>query len=142
MRLPRSRGAAAPPYADLPFFEGWTDADLARLGRLAEVLDYAPGEVVCPPVQLVREFFVVLSGRAEVVEGSRRLDDVGPGDTVGEQGLLSGGQLRAAVVARTPLTALYLGPREFHGLLREAPSFGRALSIVLADRLARLPVSA
>ena len=142
MRLHRSRGAAAPPYTGLAFFQGWTDADLARLDRLAEVVEYAPGEVVCAPVRLVREFFVVLSGQAEVVEGARRLCELGPGDTVGEQGLLIGAQLQAAVLARTDLSALYLGPREFHGLLREAPSFGRALSIALADRLFRLPASA
>lgn len=142
MRLHRVRGAAAPPYAGLAFFEGWADADLARLDRLAEVVEYEPGEVVCAPVRLVREFYVVLTGRAEVQEGRRRLGTLGPGDTIGEQGLLIGTQLRAAVVAQTYVKALYLGPREFHGLLREAPSFGRALSIALADRLARLPVPA
>lgn len=142
MRLHRFRGTAAPPYAGLAFFQGWTDADLARLDRLAEVVQYTAGEVVCAPVRLVREFVVVLAGEAEVVENARRVCVLRPGDSVGEQGLLVGSQLTAAVLARTDLTVLYLGPREFHGLLREAPSFGRALSVALADRLARLPVSA
>jgi CRP-like cAMP-binding protein len=141
VKLNRSRGTRS-PYAELDFFRGWADEDLHRLERLAEVVEYEPGEVIAAQGLYPREFLVVVCGRADVLVGRRRLGTVETGETIGEQALLAGSATPAAVVAQTYLKALLLGQREFNGLLYEAPSLGRRLSILLADRLSQLPASA
>jgi CRP-like cAMP-binding protein len=131
-----------PSYADLPFFKGWSDTELARLGRLVEVVDYEPGDVIAAGGQLAREFVVIVCGQVDVVEGRRRLGTLGAGDTIGEEGLLADSVTRGAAVAQTYVKALVLGPRQFHGLLYEAPAMGRRLSLLLAERLAAVAATA
>jgi CRP-like cAMP-binding protein len=134
--------AARPSYADLPFFSGWTDAELARVSRLAEIVDYEPGDVIAAGGQRAREFVLIICGTVDVVDGRRRLVTLGAGDTIGEQGMLADSITRGAAVAETYVRALVLGPRQFHGLLFDAPSMGRRLSLLLARRLAELPATA
>lgn len=139
MRLPRSR-AHRSPYADLAFFAGWTPGDLQRMQRFAEVVEYEPGELVVSQGQLAVEFLVIVCGRAAVLADNRPIGLLADGDTIGEVTLLGGTVSPVTVVAQAPLKALLLGPREFNGLLSEAPSMGRRLSTLLAGRLREQPV--
>lgn len=127
--------AARSPYADLSFFSGWTDAELERMSRLVEVVDYEPGEILAAGGRRAQEFVIIIRGTVDLVEGRRRLRTLGEGDTVGEEGMLSDAMVPAAAIARTYVQALVLGRRQFHGLLHETPSMGRRLSMVLAQRL-------
>ena len=134
MRLPRPRTHRS-DYADLAFFSGWSAADLDRMERVAEVVEYEPGELVTSQGQLAREFLVIVCGRAAVLTNDQPTRVLGDGETIGEEAMLAGPASSVAVVAQTYLKALLLGPQQFHGLLSEAPSMGRRLSLVLANRL-------
>lgn len=125
-------------YADLAFFVGWSDRDLTRLESLAEVVEYEPGEVITTQgMPTGREFLVITCGRATVTSGTGQRHVLEAGESIGaEDMLLLDGRSRTSVIADTYLTAILLGPREFHGLLAEAPSMGRRLALLLADRLA------
>ncbi|MDP9183291.1 MAG: cyclic nucleotide-binding domain-containing protein [Actinomycetota bacterium] len=140
MKLLTSR-AARSPYAHLPFFVGWSDAELTRMSRLIEVIDYEPGDILAAGGQRAREFIVIVCGKVDVVEGRRRLATLGEGDTIGEEGMLTDALMSSAAVAQTYVKALVLGPRQFHGLLYDAPSMGRRLSMMLAARLAARPAT-
>ena len=128
--------AARSPYAHLPFFAGWTDTELARMSRLVEVIDYEPGDILATGGERAREFVIIVCGTVDLVDGRRRLRTLGEGDTIGEEGMLSDAMTPAAAVAQTYVRALVLGPQQFHGLLYDAPSMGRRLSMMLAARLA------
>ena len=141
MKLLTSR-AARSPYAHLPFFAGWTDAEMTRMSRLVEVIDYEPGDIIAAGGRRTREFVIIVCGQVDVVEGRRRLHTLGEGDTIGEEGMLSDALTTAAAVAQTYVKALVLGQQQFHGLLYEAPSMGRRLSMMLAQRLATRPAIA
>lgn len=130
------------PYANVPFFAGWTDAELNRLSRLVEVIDYEPGDILAAGGQPAREFHVIVVGKVDAVVGRRRLRTLGEGDTIGEEGMLADTVSNVAFVAQTYVRALVLGHRQFHGLLYDAPSMGRRLSLMLAKRLATHPVPA
>lgn len=124
-------------YTDIPFFRGWSAVDLARLDRLAEVVEYEPGEIISSPgLTAGKEFLVITKGRAVVRPNRGERVVVEAGETIGEQAMLLGSGDGFTAVAETYLEALLLGPREFHGLLAEAPSLGRRLSLNLAHRLA------
>jgi CRP-like cAMP-binding protein len=127
-------------YADLAFFVGWSDRDLSRLDSLAEIVEYEPGEIITTQgMPTGREFLVITCGRATVTAGDGQRQVLEAGESIGaEDMLLRDGRSRTSVVADTYLTALLLGPREFHGLLAEAPSMGRRLALLLADRLASI----
>jgi CRP-like cAMP-binding protein len=61
--------------------------------------------------------------------------DLGPGDHFGELALLDGGPRTATVIARTPLTVLVLGQREFAGVLDSVPGIAHKLLATLATRI-------
>ena len=134
--------AARSPYAHLPFFAGWTDAELARMSRLVETVDYEPGDIIAAGGQRTREFVIIVCGTVHVVEGRRRLATLGEGDTIGEEGMLADAMTPAAAIAQTYVKALVLGTKQFHGLLYDAPSMGRRLSMMLAARLVAQPAGA
>src|SRR5690348_11200375 len=141
MKMLRSRTSRS-PYSNLPFFSGWTDAELDRLSRVVEVIDYEPGDILAAGGQPSKEFLVIVVGTVDAVEGRRRLRTLGEGDTIGEEGLLSDSVSKTAFIAQTYVRALVLGHRQFHGLLYDAPSMGRRLSLMLAKRLAAVPATA
>ena len=138
MKLPRSHPHPS-PYAELAFFAGWTADDLQRMQRLAEVVEYEPGEIVTSQGGLALEFLVIVRGRAVVLADGRPVGCLAAGETIGEVAMLGGTVSPVAVVAQTYLEALLLGPREFNGLLTEAPSMGRRLAALLAARLREQP---
>ena len=134
----RDAGHRAARYAELAFFVGWSELDLTRLENLAEVVEYEPGEIITTQgMPTGREFLVITNGRATVTGGDGRRQELHAGESIGaEDMLVRDGRSRTSVVADTYLTAILLGPQEFHGLLAEAPSMGRRLALLLADRLA------
>lgn len=134
----RDTATAASRYADLAFFVGWSERDLSRLDSLAEVVEYEPGEIITTQgMPTGREFLVITRGRATITAGDGQRQTLAAGESIGSEDMLRGdGRSRTSVIADTYLTALLLGPREFHGLLSEAPSMGRRLALLLADRLA------
>jgi CRP-like cAMP-binding protein len=134
MKLPRPRSHQS-PYADLAFFSGWSSDDLHRMERLAELVEYEPGEIVTSQGQLAREFLVIVCGRAAAMSNHQPIRTITEGETIGEEAMLAGPSASVAVVAQTYLKALLLGPQQFNGLLSEAPSMGRRLSQLLARRL-------
>lgn len=127
------------PYADVPFFTDWTAPELALLERLVEVVELEPGDVLVHAGRRSQEFYVVARGRVQLLEGRRHAGVLQAGDSLGAEGLLSGAASPVTAVAETCVQALVLGPRQFRGLLHEAPSMGRRLATLLAERLAAIP---
>ena len=70
-----------------------------------------------------QEFFVVVSGTADVTRDGAHVAALEAGDFFGEVGLLGAGRERTAtVVATSPMRLLVLARRQFRELLFAAPS--------------------
>ncbi len=69
-------------------FERCTKRELDALQRIATPLDVPAGKVLTAEGEIGREFFVVVSGRAEATRGGVRLATVEPGSFFGEMALL------------------------------------------------------
>jgi CRP-like cAMP-binding protein len=83
----------------------------------------SPGDELTRQGGHAREFFVVVSGTAEVHRDGERIGHLGPGDFFGEVGLLGPRWERSAtVVATSPMRALVMARRQFRELLFAAPT--------------------
>src|SRR5712691_8572478 len=100
-----------------------------------EALERAVREVCLPAGARVFEagdpadsLFIVRSGLIDVVgqgsAGATRIVTIGPGETVGEQSLLSGRPRSAAAVAQTGVTLWRLDHIDFIRLVASLPQFG------------------
>jgi CRP/FNR family transcriptional regulator, cyclic AMP receptor protein len=105
------------------------------VARLADTVDVVAGEGLASQGGHAREFFVVVSGTADVLRDGRLVGSVGPGDFFGEVGLLGRGWTRTAtVVATSPMRLLVLARNEFRELLAAFPAIAGPIVHAAAQR--------
>lgn len=105
---------------DLDLFEECKRADLALIDRTGATIDVPSRRVLCREGSVGEEFFVLISGLAEVSTASGRIAMLGSGGWFGEVALLNGTRRCASVTTMTASTLLVFGMREFRTLL-DAP---------------------
>jgi cytochrome P450 len=124
---------------ELDLFEGCGDAELDRIAAaVGPEFGVAAGTVLFREGDAARDCTVILEGEADVLVAGRYVGSAGPGESVGEMGLLDDAPRSATVVARTPLRARVIDAAAFDALLDDAPSVSRALLRQLSRRLRAL----
>ncbi len=120
----------------VPLFERCSQRELAQIAMLADELDLPS------PRDLTREggsgfeFIILVDGEADVVRGGRVVNELRPGDFVGEIALVSGKPRTATVRTRGPSRVLVITASGFRTLMRDVPSIKDK---VLAAVTARIP---
>ncbi len=132
-RIRRTRHETAQVLSVVPLFAGFTKRDLARLADETDVVSFPKGSTIVEEGLLGETMFVVLSGEAKVMKGTRRLGTVRPGDFFGEVALLDGAPRSASVVAETPVVAIRLFRRTLLRMLEAEPQ----LALKILDSLTR-----
>lgn len=115
-------------------FRSCTKAQLREVARLAEHVKINEGEILVREGQVGKEFFLILSGTAEVTQKGRLLNTLGSSDFFGELAALNRGPRNATVTALSDLEVLIIGPREFYAMA-QIPGFRNALLKRMASRL-------
>lgn len=103
----------------IPLFMACSDKQLQFISRSVEELDFRAGKVLCQQGKSGGEFFIVLSGEAEVERDGKVVDSIKVGDHFGEIALLDNGPRTATVTAKTDLRCLVLSPRQFQDVLHQ-----------------------
>jgi len=127
-----------------PLFRGMSRFEVKKVVVLSDIEQFAPGEVIIEQGSVSRGMYVVLKGRGAV--GLERdgimldIDEIGPGDIVGEIGFSGDGVERTATVtAVEPMTVVRLDAESAHRGLRFYPRIAaglhRNISNVLGARL-------
>ena len=124
--------------AETPLFSALSKRDLQRIAKASNEVTRKAGTVLVDQGDAGREAFVVIEGTATVKRNGRKVNSVGPGDSVGELSLLDHGPRTATVTADTDMTLLVLSAREFSGILEEVPGLAHKLLAQLATRVREL----
>jgi predicted acylesterase/phospholipase RssA/CRP-like cAMP-binding protein len=124
-----------------PLFRGFTSEDLERVTANARVVARSRGEVAASEGRPLDRLLVVLRGRIEIAAflpgGTMRvLGEIGPGDHLGEVGLLTGEKLSTRATATTDVLLLELDRADFEALFRALPVFAENLLRSVGLRLA------
>jgi CRP/FNR family transcriptional regulator, cyclic AMP receptor protein len=119
-------------------FSTCTKKELTALASLATQIDVPAGKVLATQGQRGREFFVVVSGKAEATRGDVPIGVLGPGTFFGEMSLLEDKPRVATVTTTEPTSVLVLTAQEFDRLVELMPAVDRKILIVLAERLREL----
>lgn len=120
-RARRTQRENAVALGAVPLFADFTKRHLVHLAKEADELDFQPGERIVEEGMLGETLFVVISGKAKVVRGGKKVGEVVPGDFFGELSALDGGPRTASVIADTPVRVLRLFRHTLTELLREEP---------------------
>lgn len=116
----------------------FADLDPEALGRIAEravEVDFAEGRSIVRQGEVGTGFFLIASGRAQVVADGESLAELGPGEFFGELALIDGEPRMAGVTTLAPTTCLAIASWDFEALLETQPRLAIAILRGVARRL-------
>lgn len=119
-------------------FAQCTKAELKSLARHTSDITAEPDQVLIKEGQGAYDFFVIVSGEAEVSREGRVVARLKDGDWFGEIGLLAPALRDATVTARSQMELIVLAQWDFEQALAEAPGMTRRLLAGMAHRLRQL----
>jgi len=125
------RIAGMSPFADLD------DGERAEVAACLREVKVEPGTTLMSQGDSAYEFFVIEAGEAEVHKDGQVIATVGPGDVIGEIGMLVTGARRSSVVATAPMTLVAMFTREFKQVEKRMPTIAERLRAIMAERVAR-----
>jgi CRP/FNR family transcriptional regulator, cyclic AMP receptor protein len=119
-----------------PLFQGCSKSELRALASTADELDLREGTVITREGRPGREFFVLISGTADVTKKGKAVAQLGPGDWFGEIALLTNAPRTATVTATSPVDVLVVTDRRFRNVVETMPSIALKILSTVGDRLA------
>ncbi len=125
----------------VPLFAGLSKKELQTLAKSSQERTYQPGATIIRQGDTGVGLYIITKGHAKVTQEQDPdraevvLNQVGPGDVLGEMALLDDLPRSANVVAEDEVTAVLLPVWEFRTALRSNPEIGLKLLSVLSHRL-------
>jgi CRP-like cAMP-binding protein len=106
----------------VPLFERCSQRELAQIAALADELTLPSPRTLTAQGASGFEFIILVEGQADVVRGVRKVNELRPGDFVGEIALVTGEPRTATVKTQGPSRILVLTASSFRALMRDVPS--------------------
>ena len=118
-----------------PIFATLTERQLRGLAKTTKVIGYPAGTSIVKQGEPGIAFYIILSGGAEVRQGSRVLAQLVPGQFFGEMTLLDEQPRSADVVATGATSCAVLSRWEFWGFAKSEPEVLQGVLQEMARRL-------
>src|SRR4029079_5723456 len=117
-------------------FAACSKRELRLVAKLAKMRRVPRGTALLVEGEAGDEMLVFLAGSAAVVlRGGRKVATLGPGDVVGELGVLGRAPRSATVTTTVDSEVAIISRRALNRLLTDAPGFARKLLEALAERV-------
>jgi CRP-like cAMP-binding protein len=118
----------------VPLFAELSRKDRKAVARHADEVDLPVGARIVEQGRLAYELFVIQTGTAEVQIDGEVISQIGPGDVVGEIGVLKTHMRTATVVATSPVKAIVIYGPELTALTESLPGVRAELERLIAER--------
>jgi CRP-like cAMP-binding protein len=99
------------------------------------MLEVPAGQAIFHEGEVGEVMYVLLAGHAEVRLEGTVLEELGPGDILGEMAVIAPDRRSATVVATTNCTLAVIDQKRFRFLVEETPHFAIEVMSVMARRL-------
>lgn len=119
----------------IPLFARCSRRELAKIAAVADEVELPAEKELTREGHAGKEFVVLVDGSARVQQEGRTVNQLGPGDFLGEIALLTRSARTATVTTTSPVTALIITDRAFRGVLQPSTSIQLKLLETLAERL-------
>ena len=119
---------------ELPLFQDLTSQQLQQVAAWSDVIDVEINERLIRREEFGHEFFVILSGTAEAMDGEIHLSDMVRGDFFGEISLLDKDRRTAAVRATSPMRLMVMDERSFRSMIDAMPSVAERVQVKVDER--------
>jgi cAMP-dependent protein kinase regulator len=118
----------------IPVFADVDDEELRHIANLMAEVSVPEGKELVREGDYAYDVLVIEEGTASVEKSGGKVADVGPGDVVGEMGVLERAQRNATVVATSPMRLFTLTGWDIRRLRKSAPDAVDHLRSVVAER--------
>ena len=121
--------------ARVPIFANCTSEEISAIVDVAQEGYFQPGQIIVTQGTPGQAFYLILSGRVEILRDGVSLGAFGTGDFFGEMSLLDQAPRSATIRALEQTSCLMLSSWDFRALLEKHPSIAIKLLEVLSRRL-------
>jgi CRP-like cAMP-binding protein len=118
----------------IPVFADLDAEELGHIAALAAEVSVPEGKELVREGDYSYDVLAIEEGTARVERGGQHIDDVGPGDVVGEMGVLERSQRNATVTATSPMLLVTLTSWDIRRLRKSAPKAVEHLREIVAQR--------
>lgn len=120
--------------SSIGLFETLSRDDRRLIAQHAEELDVDEGTQLVRQGEFAYEFFVIEDGSAEVVRDGQRIAELGPGDFLGEMGIVSQAVRNATVRTTSPSTVIVMTSQDFRAMQRSNPTVASQIEAAVEER--------
>jgi CRP/FNR family transcriptional regulator, cyclic AMP receptor protein len=103
----------------IPIFSELSEEEAKRLSAFATETSAAEGQILMKEGDYSTELIAIEEGTADVIRGGQKIASLGPGDLIGEMGLLNREPRNADVVATSPMLVMKLTHWEIRRMSEE-----------------------
>jgi CRP/FNR family cyclic AMP-dependent transcriptional regulator len=118
----------------IPVFAGLDDESLSNIAALAAEVSVPAGKELVREGDYSYDVLVIEEGTASVERGGEHLADLGPGDVIGEMGVLERSQRNATVVATSSMMLVTLTSWDIRKLNKSTPTVVEHLRSLVEQR--------
>jgi CRP/FNR family transcriptional regulator, cyclic AMP receptor protein len=118
----------------IPVFDDLSDEELGHIAALAAEVSVPEGKELVREGDYSYDLIAIEEGTAKVHHGDENVAELGPGDVVGEMGVLERAQRNASVTATSPMLLVTLTGWDVRKLRKQAPEAVERLEQVVASR--------
>jgi CRP/FNR family cyclic AMP-dependent transcriptional regulator len=118
----------------IPVFADLSDEELRHIAALAAEVSVPEGKELVREGDYSYDVLAIEEGTASVERHGAHIADVGPGDVIGEMGVLERSQRNATVRATSPMLLVTLTGWDVRRLRKSAPAAVEHLRDIVAER--------
>jgi CRP/FNR family cyclic AMP-dependent transcriptional regulator len=118
----------------IPVFADLEDDALSNIAALAAEVSVPEGKELVREGDYSYDVLAIEEGTAKVERGGEHIADLGPGDVIGEMGVLERDQRNATVVATSPMLLMTLTSWDIRKLRKSTPGVVEHLRALVEQR--------
>jgi CRP/FNR family cyclic AMP-dependent transcriptional regulator len=118
----------------IPVFADLDDEALSHIAALAAEVSVPEGKELVREGDYSYDVLAIEEGTATVERGGQHIADLGPGDVIGEMGVLERDQRNATVVATSPMLLMTLTSWDIRKLRKTTPRVVEHLRALVEQR--------
>jgi CRP/FNR family cyclic AMP-dependent transcriptional regulator len=118
----------------IALFESLSSDARRTIAQHADELDVPEGKELARQGDFAYEFFVIEDGTAEVLRDGEKLAELGPGDFLGEMGIIDRVVRNATVVTTSPARVIVMSEQDFRSMARTNPTVADRITAAVEQR--------
>ena len=118
----------------IALFESLPAAARRVIAQHADEIDVAEGTELVRQGEFAYEFFVIEDGAAEVLRDGERIAELGPGDFLGEMGIVGKTVRNATVATTSPARVIVMTGQAFRSVASTNPEVASRIEAAVEER--------